>query len=132
MAAYGDTLARNIAAARTRNKLSQSALAERMQALGFSQWVPQTVSKSERNARRVLAEEVLGLAICLGTSMARLLSPLREDKPVDLPSGQSLRIHTVEGYVTGEWVTDERILWHENKPWRNPVPGEYPDEDGEG
>jgi transcriptional regulator with XRE-family HTH domain len=122
---YGVILGRNLGAARKRTGLSQADLAARMQALGFTQWVAQTVSKSERNDRRVLAEEVFGLAIVLETSVTRLMSPLWEDKGVELPSGRALRTGAVEGYVTGEWATDERIRWLGNAPVRTPAGGEY-------
>lgn len=110
-------LAANIAAARVRRDLQQQDLAERMRALGWK-WVRQTVGEVEKKeqGRRVTPGELVGLAIALETSVTRLTSPLPEDREVELPSGLSLRASAVQGYVTGEWVTDERILWHQNKP----------------
>lgn len=127
---YADTLAGNIRSARSRMGIGQENVAARMRALGYDAWIRQTVSSTERGRRRPTAEELLGLAICLGTSARRLMSPLWEDKSVELPSGLSLRVGTVEGYVTGEWMTDERILWLEDKPLRNPASGEYADKEG--
>ena len=59
------------------------------------------------------------------------MSPLPEDKRIELPSGSTLAAAAAEGYVTGEWITDERILWHENKPFWNPPPGRVLDPLGE-
>lgn len=106
---YGRVLGRNIAAARTRLDLGQVALAERMRVLGFTQWVPQTVSKSERADRRVLAEEVIALAAALGTTVQHLMSPLPQDGPVELPSGVSLEVGQVRSLVFGQGPNDEEF-----------------------
>ena len=69
---YGEILARNVRAARSRLGTSgRRDVAARMQALGFhAVGFTQTVFKSpERNDRRLLDREVLGLALALETSM---------------------------------------------------------------
>ena len=120
---YTTVLGKNIRAARTRLGISQRRTVERMRGLGFTAWHGPTIGNVERGERVPRADELLGLAICLETSVQRLASPLREDSSIELPSGQPLRVVTLEGYVTGEWITDERILWHEDKPFWNPPPG---------
>ncbi len=99
---FGQILGRNIAAERRRIGIGQADVAERMKALGFTQWVPQTVSKSERNDRRVLAAEVVGLASCLDTTVEQLLSPRKTDPPVELPSGVLLASIQVMALVSDE------------------------------
>jgi transcriptional regulator with XRE-family HTH domain len=126
---YGRTIAGNIAGVRARKGLKQSDVVERMNSLGYSDWHRQTLSRVERSDRRIQAEELLGLAIVLETSVTRLLAPVWEDKHVELPNGMPLGVIAVEGYIGGEWVTDERILWHGNKPVYQPRPGTYADED---
>lgn len=87
MTTYGEVLASNLRAARSRAGISQNELAERMRAAGFDAWISQTVSQSEQGRRRILAEEVSGLAKSLGTTAERLMSPLPEDGMVELVSG---------------------------------------------
>lgn len=116
---YDEILTKNVQAFRVRAGLNHAQLAGRMKELGYS-WNRATVSKIERGERSFRAAELLGLAVCLQTSVVRLMSPLTEDKQVEFPAGQSLGVAAVEGYVTGEWVTDERILWAGDKPVRNP------------
>jgi transcriptional regulator with XRE-family HTH domain len=118
---YTDVLIGNFKALRSRAGLDHARLAARMRNLGYA-WNRATVSKVERQVRVLKADEVLALAICLETSVRRLMSPLLEDSRVELPSGLPLRVTAVEGYVTGEWVTDARILWHEDRPLVNPLP----------
>ncbi len=104
---YGAILGRNIAAARTRGGLSQANLAARMQDLGFKEWVAQTVSKSERNDRRVLAEEILALAASLDTTALHLMSPLPQDGPMELRSGRQLGVGQVRSLIFGYGPNDE-------------------------
>lgn len=112
---YGEVLARNIRAARSRVGIGQANVAARMQALGFTQWVPQTVSKSERNNRRLLAEEIAGLAAALGTTIRGLLTPLDEDKAVRLqPDGPAVAVSTVQMSVTGR--NDGAVRWDGDTP----------------
>lgn len=128
---YAEVLARNVRAARSRAGLQQEPVATRMRNLGFTAWLRQTVANVEKARRGLRAEELLGLSIALETSVMRLVSPLQEDKEIALPSGLSLPVTTVEAYVTGEWITDERILWYENGPLLNPPPGKVRDLLGE-
>jgi transcriptional regulator with XRE-family HTH domain len=87
-----ELLAGNIAAARARRKLQQSDLASRMKALGYK-WVRQTVGEVENGQRRVLAEELYGLAMSLEIPVPLLVVPwIGEGAPeVRLPSGLVLR-----------------------------------------
>jgi 8-oxo-dGTP pyrophosphatase MutT (NUDIX family) len=73
---FRDLVARNVRVARAAvtPKLSQADLAERMRALGFGEWRRQTAGNTESGKRRVTAEELLGLALALDTTMARLTS----------------------------------------------------------
>ena len=70
----GKLLAANVRAARARARLSQAATAERMQALGFTNWYAQTMGQIEREERQLLASEVHGLAMVLETSTGSLMS----------------------------------------------------------
>lgn len=115
---YADVLARNVRAARSRADLGQEALAERMRALGYEAWIRQTVGSTERGRRRPTGEEILGLAICLETTAQRLMTPLSEDRWVELPSGESLRVGAVVSFVTGQQlgtdVTTRDAQWYGN------------------
>ena len=71
---YGDILAGNMRAERARARLSQEAVAARMQALGFSAWRYQTVGVVESGKRHLMAEEVIALAWVLETTIATLMS----------------------------------------------------------
>ena len=87
---YGEFISRNIAAWRAMRRLKQSELAARMSALGFS-WHQQTVGAVERGERRVTAEELLGLAEALRTTLAELIKPENRPEPtLVLPSGEQL------------------------------------------
>ncbi len=123
---YSDVLARNIRAARSRTDLGQEAVAERMRDIGFSAWIRQTVGSTERGRRRPTAEEILGLAICLETTAQRLMTPLWEDKWVELPSGESLLVGAVVSFVTGEQLGHDStaldVQWHGNALVRTIIP----------
>jgi len=64
-------VAANIRAERARKGIGQADLTEAMRDLGYTAWHPQTVSRVERGDRRVQAEELLGLATCLGCHVLR-------------------------------------------------------------
>ena len=113
---YADVLARNIRAARNRADIGQASVATRMRNLGFPGWHPQTVSSSEKGKRRTTAEEILGLALALETTVQRLMTPLGEDKWVELPSGQSLNVEAVVHLVAG--TNDGVLRWHGDTPYR--------------
>jgi hypothetical protein len=111
---YAEVLTLNVRAARVRIGLEQDPAARRMRALGFTAWRRQTVAGVERGERRLLAEEILGLAIALETSIGALLDPGPDDKRVQLPGGgvvprgsvmRSVR-HTNDGAVT--WLNDDQ------------------------
>ena len=120
---YSDVLARNIRAARSRQGLSQADVVERMRALGFSAWHKPTLGNVERGQRRVQAEEILGLAACLATTVQRLMTPLWEDKWVEFPNGMGLRVGAVVSLVSStNGSNDGEICWHGNTPVRTIVP----------
>lgn len=99
---YADVLVRNVKAARARLGLDQADAVARMRALGFATWHRQTMGKVERAERRLTAEEVLGLAACLETTVQQLMSPRITDAPVELPSGEVLASIQVMALVSDE------------------------------
>lgn len=114
---YTEVLARNIRAARSRRGLSQADVVERMRSLGFTAWHRPTVGNVERGERAAKADEILGLAICLETTAQRLMTPLLEDKWVELPSGESLLVGAVVRYVGGlSGDNIGEVGWHKNTP----------------
>jgi transcriptional regulator with XRE-family HTH domain len=116
---YGEVLARNIRAARSRADLSQEDLAERMQHLGYSAWLYQTVGNVERGKRRVTAEELLGLALCLEVSIPALTTAHADhDGFIQLPSVFKLGAISVER-LAGRGVNDHTVQWPDggNAPW---------------
>ena len=125
--AYSEVLARNIRGARSRQGIGQKSLATRMRVLGYTAWFTQTVGKAERGERRITAEEILGLAACMGTTVQRLMTPLWEDRWVELPSGESLRVGAVVALVTGEQPplhggVAQDIQWHGDTLVRTVIP----------
>lgn len=114
---YGEVLARNIRAARSRVDIGQENLAARMRFLGFSAWIRQTVGATERGRRRPTAEEIVGLAIALETPAWRLMSPDEDDKPVDLqPEGlKDVPAAYLRGLVIRGKET-HRVVWDGDKP----------------
>jgi len=111
---YGAVLAANVRAARHRKRLDQANVVARMRALGFDQWHRQTMGKVERGERRLLAEEVFGLALALETSFMSLLEPVREDGPIALPSGAELLFLAVHELIWGG--SDYTVRWHDDVP----------------
>jgi transcriptional regulator with XRE-family HTH domain len=91
---YGAVISGNIVALRARARMKQSSLAARMRALGHP-WYPQTVGEIENGRRRVTAEEILGLALALGTTAINLLTPGPDDPLVQLLSGDELPASSV-------------------------------------
>jgi transcriptional regulator with XRE-family HTH domain len=112
--AYGLLISDNIVAARARARLSQASLAARMKSLGYG-WYSQTVGSAERGERRVTAEEVLGLALALETSVAALLRPSDDDKQVVLPAGQVFSTRWIRRLV-GRGVNDGGLTWNGDVP----------------
>jgi transcriptional regulator with XRE-family HTH domain len=116
--AYGEILARNVKAARTGAGLDQNELAERMRSLGFSEWRFQTVGNVERGKRRLAAEELLGLALALETTIQHLVDP-SEGRPgregfVELPSGETVSSDFVTSLVYG--MNAGAVEWADGKP----------------
>ena len=111
---YADVLAKNVRAARGRVGLQQEPLAARMRALGYSAWLRQAVANVEKGRRRLTAEEVLGLAYALETSMAALIAPATDDKIVDFPSGAEITVSSVRQSARG--FNDGSLRWEGNVP----------------
>jgi len=86
-----------------------------MQALGFD-WRQQTVARVELAKRTVDAEEILGLAQALETTVQELLSPSQSDwdTPVALPSGETVSSDYVTSLVYG--MSEGAVTWTDNKP----------------
>lgn len=127
---YGEVISRNVAAARarTRPRMSQSALAGRMRALGYS-WYPQTVGAVERGERRLDIGELLAAAFALETSVGALLDPSADDPFVELPSGQRVQVGTVQRSV--RHFNDGMVWWENDEPrFESAMPGgrEWPDD----
>jgi hypothetical protein len=104
---YGLVLAGNVAAARTRLRINQGDLAGRMRQLGW-RWVKQTVSEVEAGRRAIRADELLGLALSLYTSIGVLTGAPPGVSAVGLPDGQPVgaqRVATVDGTFT--WDGDQ-------------------------
>lgn len=110
---YDKVVAANITAARARLRLSQRAIAVRMEALGF-EWRQQIAAAAEGGRRRLTVAELLGLALALETSIGALLDPGPDDRQIQLPGGgmvprgsvmRSVR-HFNDGAVT--WLSDDR------------------------
>jgi transcriptional regulator with XRE-family HTH domain len=110
---YGEILTRNIRAARSRADIGQESLAARMRALGFSSWIRQTVGATERGRRRPTAEEILGLAYALQTTISALMAPA-EDELVELSSGMAISGASVYHSVGG--LRDSAMWWDGDKP----------------
>jgi transcriptional regulator with XRE-family HTH domain len=122
---YTEVLARNIRAARSRLGISQADVVERMRALGFTAWHKPTLGNVERAQRRAQAEEILGLARALETTVQRLMTPLWEDKWVEFPNGVPVRVGAVVSLVGGSSAPDEvpnDLGWYKNTPVQAIVP----------
>jgi transcriptional regulator with XRE-family HTH domain len=100
-------LAGNIGAAMGRTRLTQTDLAERMKQLGYEKWSRQTVAEIVSGNRRVLAEELFGLALCLDAAVDRLMRPLWEQEDIELTSGFALPALAVGQLVGGGDFGDE-------------------------
>lgn len=107
-------------AARARLGLEQEPLAERMRALGFSAWRRQTVANAEKNTRRLNAEEVLGLALALETSIGVLMEPTADEARIALPSGQAIDAACVAWSV--RHFNDGTVTWDRSAPVFEDIP----------
>lgn len=114
MATYADVLAMNLRAARARRGLDQEPLAARMRALGYSAWRRQTVANVEKGARRLTAEEMLGLAVALETSLVGLLEPVMDDKMIEMPSGHAIPVIVVHELIWGG--SEYSVTWQGEIP----------------
>jgi transcriptional regulator with XRE-family HTH domain len=119
---YGEILARNIRAARSRVDIGQENVAVRMRALGYQAWIRQTVGATERGRRRPTAEEIFALAYVLQTSIQALMAPTADDELVGLPSGASIDAGSVYRSSTGMY--DHAIFWDGDEPVWSEAPGE--------
>jgi len=132
MPAYDEVLSRNCRAARSRLGLGQERLAARMRALGYTAWLRQTVSKTEKGERRLSAAEIVGLALALETSMRELMAPTAADKTVDLQGGAidfRIVVELIKGDNVGavQWEGDvpkflPKSWWVDERP-DVPLPG---------
>lgn len=112
---YAEVLARNVRSARTRIGREQESVAARMRALKYEYWTRQTVSKVERGDRRVLAEEIPGLAYALETTISALLAPRDEDKTLEFQEGgEPVSVVSVQMSARGQ--IDDSIWWDEDRP----------------
>ena len=111
---YDVILGRNVAAARGRARLSQSAVADRMRALGYAQWQQQVVANAERGKRRLLAAEVLALAWVLETSITNLMRPTEDDGMVRLPCGAVISGRSIALLAAGH--NDHGVSWDGAEP----------------
>jgi transcriptional regulator with XRE-family HTH domain len=112
---YDTVLARNIRAARTRKGLGQTAVVERMRALGHTAWHRQTMGNVERGDRRVTAEEIFALSEALETSIGALMAPIADDDSVSFPSGGTMTVdHVRRSVFLGR--NDGEVKWSGNDP----------------
>jgi len=72
---YREALAAKLRSVRAGRGLEQADLAARMKVLGYA-WHRQTVGAAEAGTRKITAEEVLGLSLCLETSLSELMAPI--------------------------------------------------------
>lgn len=107
---YDAVLAANIRAARVRKSLDQAVVVDRMRALGFAAWHRQTMGKVERGERRVMAQEIFGLALAMEVSMPLLMTAAGQNDVVELPNGQYLGSVSVER-LAGRGVNDHAVQW---------------------
>lgn len=86
-----------------------------MRRLSYTYWTRQTVSKVERGDRRVLADEIPGLAYALQTTISALMAPRDEDKTVEFqPDGESIPIGSVQLSARGQ--IDDSVWWDDDEP----------------
>jgi transcriptional regulator with XRE-family HTH domain len=107
---YGDVLARNLRAARSRLDINQEMLASRMRTLGYSAWLRQTVANVEKGRRRAGAEEIFGLAYALETSIGALMRATDDDTLVSFPSGGAIAAASVQRSAAGR--NDGAVQWN--------------------
>ena len=111
---YAKVIVSNLRAVRNRKDLEQRDLVERMRQLGFTNWHRQTLSRIEQGQRKLLAEELLGLAYALDTSIEVLLSPAA-DEPGYISLGDG-SVAPADAAARVRGVTDGAICWEGNTP----------------
>lgn len=85
-----------------------------MRALGFEKWHRGIMGKIERSERRLLAEELLGLAYALETSVEALLSPAADERGyVKFGDGA---VHMAQAAARIRGVSDGAVRWDGDKP----------------
>jgi 8-oxo-dGTP diphosphatase len=118
---YNTVLSRNVRAARSRLGLSQADVVDRMRSLGFPAWHKPTLGNIERGGRRLLADEVAGLAFALETSISRLMTPLDEDKTVEFhENSEAISVESVQFSAAGRALAGA-VRWNGNKPLISPA-----------
>ncbi len=115
-----DVLAANIRAQRGWLGLTQKDLSERMSSLQHV-WSRPTVVQVEKSARPVSADELVGLAIALSTSVISLLQmPVDNTTPIDVGVTQPLSTEVYYGLLGGRrklsprWDGNESIQWRKS------------------
>jgi hypothetical protein len=97
-----------------------------MRALGYSAWIRQTVSSTIRGKRRLVAEELLGIAVATEVNITSLLLPSADDPPVvTLPAGQIVHMHRQAFAPPGQEAGS--VVWDGNTP-KFAAPSSTPDE----
>jgi transcriptional regulator with XRE-family HTH domain len=104
---FAQVIADNVAAARARLRLRQADLAARMTVQGW-RWVSQTVSEMEQGRRAVRADELLGLALALNTTIGTLTAPPPDADSVALPVGQDIPAQRLA-------IADDSVEWDRNE-----------------
>jgi hypothetical protein len=111
---YGDVIARNAAAVRARRQLDLRNVEARMRELGYEKWHRGILGKIERGQRRLLADELLGLAYALETSIEILLTPAADARGyIELGEGA---VHVRHAAARVRGVDDGAIRWDGDKP----------------
>jgi 8-oxo-dGTP pyrophosphatase MutT (NUDIX family) len=110
---YAAVLGTNLKVARVRAKLSQGTVSARMRRLGFGDWRRQTVGNAEAGRRRVQPDEIVALALVLGTTVTRLMAAADENggQFIALPGGQVIpgrRLTFNDGSL--EWDGDDPVI----------------------
>ena len=99
-----DVLADNVHAYRSLRRLSQGELAQRMSDARYP-WTRATVSDVERANRNVTTDELLALAMILGTPIGNLLDPAgvdgRETEPLDFGGWRPMPVGMASRWVRG-------------------------------
>ena len=111
---YGDVIARNARAVRARRQLDLRNVEARMRALGYEKWHRGILGKIERGERRLLAEELLGLAYALDTSVEALMVPAVDERGyIKLGDGP---VHMRHAAARVQGVSDGAIWWDGDTP----------------